>query len=93
MVPYRVKIWAQMLLGFCIGSGKHGLVVWLLLLVNIWILRDAADDATRRVTRRCRQSQDADLSIIVHSQVFRNMLPYDYSKLAEAEGRVRRVRV
>ena len=86
MVPYQIKLWARLLLGFCIGSGKHGLVVWLLLLVNIWILRDAADDATRCVTRRCRHSQDAELSIIVHFQVFNKMLPYDYSELAEAKG-------
>ena len=86
MVPYQIKFWAQTLLGLYIGMGKHGLVLWLLLLVNIWILRDTADDAKRRVTRRCRHSQDADLSVIVHFQVFNKMLPYDYSKLAEAEG-------
>ena len=86
MVPYQIKLWAQMPLGLCIGMGKHGLVVWLLLLVNIWILRDAEDDATRHVTRRCRHSQYVDLSIIVHFQVFNKMLPYDNSKLAEAEG-------
>ena len=46
MVPYQIKFWAQMLLGLCIGMGKHGLVVWLMLLVDIWIFRDVADDAT-----------------------------------------------